>query len=376
MYLRLTSPRLATDADLAALPALEQAADSAFAGRFGRDLWGPPPTGAERAASGIVLAIGQPTPLGFAHLRPIGADHWHLEQLSVHPDAARRGVGTELLHATLGTALAQGARRLTLRTFADVPWNAPWYRRQGFTDLDSPALAPVLDAERRAGLHRLGPRVTLARPLVDDPVPRPAVSVIPLRDGPAGLEVFVQHRVPTMDAFAGVIVFPGGRVDPEDATRTVAVPASLLADHAHRWAATGLVGSDLEASARTLLATGVRELHEETGAIVEASRLVPWDNWVTPIGLPRRFDVAFFLLPDAGDTLGHATTEASASEWMTLHDLVARTEAGELAMVPPTRALVDELQRLGSVEAAVSRRPKILPVRHDVAAPRPRPASG
>ncbi len=45
---------------------------------------------------------------------------------------------------------------------------------------------------------------------------RPAVSVIMVRDGDSGLEAFVQHRVTTMDFAAGVVVFPGGRVDPVD----------------------------------------------------------------------------------------------------------------------------------------------------------------
>ncbi|MBR7560302.1 hypothetical protein KC218_27520, partial [Mycobacterium tuberculosis] len=40
------------------------------------------------------------------------------------------------------------------------------------------------------------------------------MSVIMVRDGDSGLEAFVQHRVTTMDFAAGVVVFPGGRVDP------------------------------------------------------------------------------------------------------------------------------------------------------------------
>ena len=64
---------------------------------------------------------------------------------------------------------------------------------------------------------------------------KPAVSVLMLRDGDEGLEVFVQHRVSTMDFAAGVVVFPGGRVDPVDATTapTIAVPDQHV--HTSAW---------------------------------------------------------------------------------------------------------------------------------------------
>ena len=63
-------------------------------------------------------------------------------------------------------------------------------------------------------------------PDVPDPhaVPiKPAVSVLMIRDGATGLEVFVQHRVSTMDFAAGVVVFPGGRVDPIDEQTAAAI---------------------------------------------------------------------------------------------------------------------------------------------------------
>ena len=59
-------------------------------------------------------------------------------------------------------------------------------------------------------------------------------------------------------------------------------------------------------------------------------------------------------------------------------ELVARTEAGVLAMVPPTRTLVDELQRLGSLDAVLGLARgmgTVVPVRPDVASPRPRSMS-
>ncbi|MGO4244298.1 NUDIX hydrolase, partial [Janibacter sp. RAF20_2_2] len=111
---------------------------------------------------------------------------------------------------------------------------------------------------------------------------RPAVSVIPLRDGPAGPEVFVQHRQPTMDFAAGAVVFPGGRCDPGDVAKgaALAVSDAILVDHVHRWRHLP-VAQDRQADARTLLATGLRELAEETGLVADPELLLPWDRWVT-----------------------------------------------------------------------------------------------
>ncbi|UGY94718.1 GNAT family N-acetyltransferase [Streptomyces gobiensis] len=87
----------------------------------------------------------------------------HIEQLSVHPDSARRGIGRALLgHA----AAAEGGRPLTLTTFSEVPWNAPYYERIGFRRLAESELTPGLKkiqaAETELGLHRW-PRVCMRR---------------------------------------------------------------------------------------------------------------------------------------------------------------------------------------------------------------------
>lgn len=393
--LSVTSVRPAGPDDLARLQEIEVAADRAFGEVFDVSDWPPPPTGAERAAEpGFILVVGQPA-VGFAHvieLSPEDRSRVHLEQLSVLPDAARHGLGTMLLLAALGVALERGHDQITLMTYADVPWNRPWYARHGFREIDLARLAgtaerdtarllePLRRTEARLGLERHGRRVAMIRTLVDEPAPLPAVSVIPLRDGPHGLEAFVQHRASTMDFAPGAVVFPGGRVDPRDVRtgHALALPADVVTTHAHRWRHTtygGLQG-DAEQRVRTLLATGVRELAEETGVVVAPRRLVPWDSWVTPIGYRKRFDVSFFVLPVERDALAHTTTEATDSEWLPVDDLVARAEARELALVPPTRTIVDELQRLASVKAVLDLHPVIESVRHDVTPLRPRPSEG
>ena len=87
-------------------------------------------------------------------------------QLSVHPSAVRRGIGAALLAAVVEDARAAGARRVTLLTYADVPWNAPWYARHGWRETDDlgPGLRALAEHEVELGLARHGRRVALARP--------------------------------------------------------------------------------------------------------------------------------------------------------------------------------------------------------------------
>ncbi|WP_306512373.1 NUDIX hydrolase [Janibacter hoylei] len=205
---------------------------------------------------------------------------------------------------------------------------------------------------------------------------RPAVSVIPLRDGPAGPEVFVQHRQPTMDFAAGAVVFPGGRCDPGDEAKGAALTLSsaTLVDHVHRWRHVP-VAQDRQADARTLLATGLRELAEETGLVADPELLLPWDRWVTPEGSPKRFDVFFFVLPvprEHARQPTHLTTEAVGSEWTAIDSLLDAGEAGDLRLMTPTRVILRELLDLGTVAEVVRRRPVITGVRDDRPSARPR----
>jgi GNAT superfamily N-acetyltransferase len=92
----------------------------------------------------------------------------HISQVSVAPAHARRGLGAALIEHLADTALAEGRRALTLTTFRDVPWNAPYYRRLGFTVVEPAEQGPQLAAlvAREAALIPGGaPRVAMRRPL-------------------------------------------------------------------------------------------------------------------------------------------------------------------------------------------------------------------
>ena len=73
--------------------------------------------------------------VGFALLRMVGG-YAHLEEMGVHPDHARQGIGTRLLGTVIDWAKDGGYSGVTLITFQHLPWNAPFYKRHGFVQVD------------------------------------------------------------------------------------------------------------------------------------------------------------------------------------------------------------------------------------------------
>lgn len=92
--------------------------------------------------------------------------HAHLEQVSVRPEYARRGVGRQLVEVAREWARAHRFRELSLTTFAEVPWNGPYYTRLGFEEVPperlSPGLRAIRAAEAAKGLDSW-PRVVMRR---------------------------------------------------------------------------------------------------------------------------------------------------------------------------------------------------------------------
>jgi len=161
--------RPARGADLAHIAPIENAGDPQFADHFGEAarpaLLGPAVDGWERVGRpGFLLVAddGAGTPVGFVHVLEIDG-HAHLEQVSVHPDHQHRGVGAALVRAAMAEARARGFPRLSLCTFRDVPWNGPFYRRLGFTEVVEPApfLQEIRRSERDLGLDAIGVRCVM-----------------------------------------------------------------------------------------------------------------------------------------------------------------------------------------------------------------------
>jgi GNAT superfamily N-acetyltransferase len=165
--------RAAAEADLPVMQEIERAAGFVFAEIGMREIAEDEPLSLaeladyERGGRAWVAEDGEGRPVAYLIADPVDGDV-HIEQVSVHPAAARQGIGRRLLDHAAAYAAARGASALTLTTFAEVPWNAPYYARCGFrivpdSDL-SPGLSDIRSREIAHGLYRW-PRVTMRRPL-------------------------------------------------------------------------------------------------------------------------------------------------------------------------------------------------------------------
>jgi GNAT superfamily N-acetyltransferase len=104
------------------------------------------------------VALGEAGhPVGFA-LAEIADGQAYLSQIDVHPDHARRGLGTRLVSAVVDWAISRGYDNVLLVTFRHLPWNAPFYERLGFVQMSHDDLGPELrefiEEEAAAGISR------------------------------------------------------------------------------------------------------------------------------------------------------------------------------------------------------------------------------
>ncbi len=138
--------------DLQALPLIERAAAAIFRTTPYAYLADDDPVSAEvdLAHEYVWVAVNQADqPIAFAIVGLLD-ESVHLHELDVHPDYARQGLGRRLIATVAEWARARGATALTLTTFADVPWNGPYYARLGFRTLNLTTLSPGLQAVRQA----------------------------------------------------------------------------------------------------------------------------------------------------------------------------------------------------------------------------------
>jgi len=197
---------------------------------------------------------------------------------------------------------------------------------------------------------------------------RPAATVMLLRDGQDGIEVFMLRRTNAAVFAGGMYVFPGGRVDPADgepgSAEAFAVAAVrecyeeagvlLAVDSAGRMVDDGHPAL----SHREAVYDGtvdVRALAAEHGLRLATDELAWMSHWITPRGeTTRRFDTRFFAVASPpGQSSHHDDNETVASMWVRPADALARCLAGELALMPPTMANLSFLEPHDTVDAAM-----------------------
>ena len=170
----------------------------------------------------------------------------------------------------------------------------------------------------------------------------PAATVILGRDGVDGLEVLMLRRNSKI-AFGGAWVFPGGRVDPDDAGTTEL-------ERAH--------------------SAAVRESMEETGLDIGTAELGVWSYWVPPPmksmvaeGKKRRFSTWFFIAEAPAAEVTIDMGEIHEHRWLRPNDAVALQKAGEIELIPPTFVTLIQLSEATSIQDAVASRMAVDPPR-------------
>ena len=224
----------------------------------------------------------------------------------------------------------------------------------------------------------------LAAAVVAAVVPRAAATTLVVRDGAAGLEVLMVRRSLQASFMPGAYVFPGGAVDAADAA-----PASMALCDESAEALVQRIGTVTEVGDAALgyAVAALRECFEEcglwlgapasaaaggwpalrarlhageplaalaaaAGATLATSVLQPWSHWVTPLGLPKRFDTLFFVAAappgqdaevDAGETI--------TLEWVHPAAALATHAQGGFPMEFATVRTVESLRPHASVDA-------------------------
>lgn len=151
---------LARPRDLPLLPSIELAAARLLAAHAPASVLGETTSQFElrkaRRLGRLWVVLAENEPVGFAYVVVHERGVAHLEEVDVHPDHGRRGLGRRLVQTVCAWATSHGFDAVTLTTFRDPPWNMPFYSRLGFETVAphavSPALRSVIDDERRRGL--------------------------------------------------------------------------------------------------------------------------------------------------------------------------------------------------------------------------------
>ncbi|GAB3494474.1 NUDIX hydrolase [Curvibacter fontanus] len=225
----------------------------------------------------------------------------------------------------------------------------------------------------------------LNRTVIETP-PRDAATVVMLRDAPGGLEVFLLKRHSASDVLGGAYVFPGGKIDAEDAALIPQLDQPLAALHG----ALGEPGTAAELAASCYVAA-LREAFEESGVLyahdasaqqvaqatallreghgfaevltrlglkLDTRSVLPWSRWVTPRMASvssRRFDTRFFVAAvPAVQTARHDNHEATESVWVAPRAALEQYRDGHIDLAPPQIMSLAHLARHASVASVLT----------------------
>ena len=164
---------------------------------------------------------------------------------------------------------------------------------------------------------------------------RPAVraaTVIPVRPGATGPEILLLRRK-GQGNFAGMWVFPGGRVDPGDAR----------------------AGGELATAA----AAAVREAEEEAGLLLAPPALVPFSHWEPPPRPGVRFATWFFVTGAGAIDVVVDGAEVLEHRWVAPRDARAARDGGDIELAAPTYVTLHHLDDLGDLSGILAGPPRL-----------------
>ncbi|MFA7265432.1 MAG: NUDIX hydrolase [Candidatus Nanopelagicales bacterium] len=198
----------------------------------------------------------------------------------------------------------------------------------------------------------------------EPPPVRDAATVVMVRDDVDGLHVYLQRRVRTMAFAAGMYVFPGGAVEPQDVTAAAELRADVVNAAAWPFLNRPTVSPGEDNLENRIAA--VRETLEETSHdLGDPLTLAYVGHWVTPEVEDRRFDTRFYAAEVVGEHHIHENSgESDADRWVRPADALAESAAGRMLMLPPTTATLTDFAaqaesgaRAAEAIAAIAARP-------------------
>lgn len=210
----------------------------------------------------------------------------------------------------------------------------------------------------------------------------PAATILMLRNGPTGLEVFMVVRHHQIDFASGALVFPGGKVDKGDSEIRSFCDGANTADDTQLSLMVGAVREAFEecgillarTTGETNLVSGDRlnslehyrdplnknevtiaEFLEKENLTLACDLLQPFAHWITPDMMPKRFDTYFYLALAPGDHVAiHDGYESVDSIWISPANALKGAEEGTYTIIFPTRLNIEMLGESDSVDNALA----------------------
>ncbi len=195
--------------------------------------------------------------------------------------------------------------------------------------------------------------------------PRPASTILLLRDGAAGLEVFMVVRHHAIDFAGGALVFPGGRVEEADARLGEAFRIAAIREAFEESGILLARRGDALLEEHSLPREGdFHALLAEHALTPAEDALVHFAHWITPEDMPKRFDTHFFAAHAPARQIGrHDGGEAVESLWIKPGQAVEEADAGLRTLVFATRLNLLKLARFASAAEALAGAGPVVTVR-------------